>query len=175
LPIGRTIIGAGRRIDPMSKGSVTLGSLGAGDSAMRKVRITVLAFAVVAVGVVGFAVAAIDSRNLATVIEVDAAIDFISKHEDAVVLDVRRPIEFQQSHIVGAINVPVQDEAFEDMVAKLDPNNKYIVHCTKNIILGRTDRALRTMKRLGFKHLYNLKGGHVAWQEASLPLTETSN
>ncbi len=50
--------------------------------------------------------------------------------EDAVILDVRTRSEFEESHITGAINVPVQDESFEDMVARLDPNKKYIVHCT---------------------------------------------
>ena len=109
-----------------------------------------------------------------TVIDVNAANQFVTEHEDAVILDVRKPIEFEESHIAGSVNVPVQDDSFEDMVATLDPNKKYIVHCTKNIVFGRTDRALMTMENMGFKHLYSLKGGYVAWKDANLPLTEKS-
>jgi len=110
----------------------------------------------------------------ATGIDVIAANEFVIEHEDAVILDVRRPVEFEESHIPGSINVPVQDDSFEDMVATLDPDKKAIVHCTKNIIFGRTDRALKAMEDQGFKHLYSLKGGYVAWKDAKLPLTEKS-
>ena len=89
-------------------------------------------------------------------------------------MDVRRPTEYEESHITGSVNVPVQDEAFEDMVAKLDPIKKYIVHCSDNHYVGRSNRALKSMQDLGFKHLYSLKGGYSAWKAAELPLTETS-
>ena len=114
-----------------------------------------------------------DLHNSATVIDVNAAHDFVTEHEDAVILDVRRPSEFEESHITGSVNVPVHDESFEGMVNKLDPNKKYVVHCTKNHYFGRTNRALKSMQNLGFKHLYSLKGGYVAWKDAGLPLTET--
>ena len=108
-------------------------------------------------------------------IEVNAASDFVAEHEDAVILGVRTPTEFEGSHIAGSVNVPVQDESFEDQVAKLDQNKTYIVHCTANHYIGRTDRALKSMQKLGFKHLHSLKGGYDAWKDAELPLTETSD
>ena len=114
-----------------------------------------------------------DLHNSATVIEVSAVNDFVSEHEDAVILDVRRPNEYGESHIIGSVNVPVQDEYFEDMLAKLDPNKRYIVHCSDNHYVGRSNRALKLMQDLGFKHLYSLEGGFSAWKDAKLPLTET--
>ena len=107
-----------------------------------------------------------DLHHSATVIEVNAANDFVTEREDAVILDVRTRTEFEESHITGSVNVPVQDESFEDMVAKLDRNKKYIVHCTANHYIGRTNRALKSMQKLGFKHLYSLKGGYDAWKDA---------
>ena len=62
--------------------------------------------------------------------------------------------------IPGSVNVPVQVESFEELVAKLDPSKKYIVHCTSNHFIGRSNRALKSMQNLGFKHLYSLKGGY---------------
>ncbi len=116
-----------------------------------------------------------DGQVSVTSIEVSAAKDFVARHEAAAILDVRTPVEYEMSHIPGAVNVNVQDESFEDMVAALDPNKTYIVHCTKNPAGGRSSHALETLQRLGFKNLYSLEGGYVAWKDAELPLTEPSN
>ena len=69
----------------------------------------------------------------------------------------------------------MQDQSFEEMVANLGPNKKYIVHCAKNPSNGRSSRALESMQKLAFRHLYSLEGGFVAWKDAELPLTESSN
>ena len=107
-----------------------------------------------------------------TDIAVDEAIDFVAQHENVVILDVRTPLEYETSHIPGAVNVDVQNESFNDNVIALDPGKTYIVHCTKNPVGGRSSRALDTLQDLGFKNLYSLEGGYVAWQEAELPLTD---
>jgi rhodanese-related sulfurtransferase len=125
--------------------------------------------------VVSLAQANDDVQESVTAIEVNAAKEFVARHENAVIMDVRTPIEYEMSHIPGSVNVNVQDESFQDMVVALDPNKTYIVHCTKNPAGGRSSRALETLKSLGFKHLYSLEGGYVAWKDAELPLTEPSN
>jgi rhodanese-related sulfurtransferase len=79
------------------------------------------------------------------------------------------------SHIPDAVNVDVQDAAFEDMAKSLDRDKAYIVHCTKNPADGRSSRALATLRELGFSNLYSLEGGYVAWKEADLPLVEDAN
>ncbi|MCZ6895236.1 MAG: rhodanese-like domain-containing protein [Gammaproteobacteria bacterium] len=116
-----------------------------------------------------------DVKDSVTPIEVNAAKEFVARHKNAVIMDVRTPVEYEMSHITGSVNVDVQDESFENMVIALDPNKTYIVHCTKNPADGRSNRALETLKSLGFKHLYTLEGGYVAWKDAELPLTEPSN
>ena len=116
-----------------------------------------------------------DSQDSVTTIEANVAKDFVGRHENAFIMYVRTPVEYEMAHITGSVNVNVQDESFEDMVVALDPNKTYIVHCTKNPADGRSSRALETLKSLGFKHLYSLEGGYVAWKDAGLPLTEPSN
>ena len=134
-------------------------------------RLTLLA------GLLALSLARADDDGHASIgtIEVNDAEDFVAQHEYAVIMDVRTPVEYEMSHITDAVNVNVQDESFEDMVAALDPNKTYIVHCTKNPAGGRSGRALETLQSLGFKHLYSLEGGYVAWKDAELPLTEPSN
>ena len=116
-----------------------------------------------------------DRQDSATIIEANDAKDLVARHEDAVILDVRTPVEYEMSHITGSVNVNVQDESFREMVVALDPDKTYIVHCTKNPADGRSDRALETLQSLGFKNLYSLEGGYVAWKDAELPLTEPAN
>jgi rhodanese-related sulfurtransferase len=118
--------------------------------------------------------AAADAENSVSIMEVNAASEFVSEHNNAVILDVRTPIEFDMSHITGSVNVDVQDESFEEMIAQLDPDKTYIVHCTKNPVGGRSSRALESMQTLGFKNLYSLEGGYIAWKDAELSLTETA-
>lgn len=116
-----------------------------------------------------------DSKNSTTAIKVNAVSGFLAQHEDVVILDVRTPIEYEMSHITGSVNVDVGDDSFDARVATLDSNKTYIVHCTKNPAGGRSSRALETLKNMGFKHLYSLEGGYIAWKDAELPLTEPSN
>ncbi len=108
-------------------------------------------------------------------IEVTAAKDYVAQHDNAVIMDVRTPVEYDMSHITGAMNVNVQDDDFESMVAGLDKDKTYLVHCTRNPGNGRSSRALETLQSLGFKNLYSLEGGYIAWKDAELPLTEADN
>ena len=114
-------------------------------------------------------------QDSVAVIGVNAAKEFVARDKNAVILDVRTPIEFKVSHIPGAINANVQDESFQNKIVAFDPNKIYIVHCTKNPTDGRSSRALETLKSLGFTRLYSLEGGYVAWKDAELPLTDSSN
>ena len=108
-------------------------------------------------------------------IEVAAAKEYVARHHDAIIMDVRTPAEYDMSHITGAMNVNVQDDDFESLVAGLDKDKTYLVHCTKNPADGRSSRALETLQQMGFKNLYNLEGGYIAWKEAELPLTDADN
>ena len=108
-------------------------------------------------------------------IGVEAARDYVAGHDDAVIMDVRTPTEFEMSHITGAINANVQDDDFESLIAGLDKDKTYLVHCTRNPENGRSSRALEALQRMGFKNLMSLEGGYVAWKEAELPLTEAEN
>ena len=126
-----------------------------------------------------FSLATVQADNNAgndiAILEAEAAKDFVEQHENAVIMDVRTPEEFDMSHISGAININVLDDDFESMAVILDRDKTYVVHCTKNPGNGRSSRALSSLQSLGFKNLYSLEGGYLAWKEADLPLTEADN
>ena len=46
----------------------------------------------------------------------------------AVIVDTRSESQFDQGHIAGAINVPL--DQLENRISELDPNTWYITYCT---------------------------------------------
>ncbi len=85
---------------------------------------------------------------------------------DLVVLDVRTPEEFAESHLAGAININVEGTGFEDAVGAIDEDVPVVVYCRTG---RRSANAIRIMQDLGFTELYDLDGGIVDWIHAGLP------
>ena len=83
-----------------------------------------------------------------------------------VVLDVTRPKEFDKLHLENAVNLDFFSKDFKTRLRALDKDKTYLIYCK---IGGRSKMAQNQMKRLGFKKVYNLKGGTILWQEEGLP------
>ncbi len=85
---------------------------------------------------------------------------------DVVVLDVRTPQEVAQGKITDdALNIDVTNKPlFEQEIEKLDKDKTYLVYCRSG---HRSGIASQEMVRRGFKKVYNLKGGILAWQQAN--------
>jgi len=93
--------------------------------------------------------------------EADEARDYIAKHQegDYLILDVRQPWEYEESHIPGGQLLPLPE--LTNNYQKLDPEKPTIVHCA---IGGRSRVAAQMLSGLGFKEVYNLAGGIKAYQ-----------
>jgi len=88
--------------------------------------------------------------------------ELIKKHPEFIVIDVRTAKEFAEGSTPNAKNIDVKSTDFETNISKLDKNKTYIVHCKSG---GRSTRSLATFKKLGFKHIYHMDGGYLAWQK----------
>jgi len=88
-----------------------------------------------------------------------------------VLLDVRRPSEYEAGHIEGAILMNIEDPDFPQKVAKLDKDKTYYINCRSG---ARSGRACQYMASQGFGDTINLKGGILAWQDANLPVKQGS-
>ena len=53
--------------------------------------------------VISLAQADDDVQDSVTTIEVNAAEEFVARHENAVIMDVRTPVEYEMSHITGSL------------------------------------------------------------------------
>ncbi len=79
------------------------------------------------------------------------------------VLDVRKPGEWNVSHVKDAIFLPLAD--FAKNLEGMDKSKPYIVHCGGGY---RSMTAISIMKNEGFSNLINIYGGFGAMQEAGL-------
>lgn len=92
---------------------------------------------------------------------IDAAqFEELMKQEDTVVLDVRSPQELADGSISGYTMINFFDSDFASSVQQLDKSKTYLVYCRSG---NRSGQACAMMSDMGFKNLYNLKGGIGAW------------
>ncbi len=80
----------------------------------------------------------------------------------AVLVDVRRPDEFAQGHLPGAVNIEVTAPDFAQRMAALDPAAPTYVYCRSG---ARSANAAGQLAQAGFADVANLLGGVLDWPE----------
>lgn len=76
----------------------------------------------------------------------------------AVLVDVRRPDEFAQGHLPGAVNIEVTAPDFAQRVAALDNTKPTYVYCRSG---ARSAKAAEQLTKNGFAQVSNLLGGVI--------------
>ncbi len=71
----------------------------------------------------------------------------------ALILDVRTPDEYAQSHVEGALNIDYLNPKFKLEAGSLDRGKEYVVYCRSG---NRSQQAVKVLKDLGFKNLLDL-------------------
>jgi len=97
-----------------------------------------------------------------------SAVDFNKKMEslpEGNIVDVRTPQEFSEGHIKNAINIDWNGSAFDAQISKVDKTKPVFVYCLGG---GRSASAASRMREMGFKEVYELDGGMMAWRSSGL-------
>jgi rhodanese-related sulfurtransferase len=87
----------------------------------------------------------------------------------AVLMDVRSANQFRDGHINGARNVPGDQIAAGAAAIEKLKDKMVIVCCESGTTSGA---AARRLTGLGFKQVYNLRGGLGAWRQDNLPVVK---
>ena len=90
------------------------------------------------------------------------AISFLEKFRntpDAMLIDVRTPVEVAAGQLEGAVNIDFISSNFTDLIGKLDKEKAYFVYCRSGV---RSANACQKMHEMGFERLANLAGGYLA-------------
>jgi rhodanese-related sulfurtransferase len=74
-------------------------------------------------------------------------------------LDIRSDKEYKQGHIPGAAHVPLSE--IGERVKKLKKDKELVVYCQNG---SRSIWAIKRLMGMGYKNLFNLKGGYNAWK-----------
>lgn len=99
---------------------------------------------------------------------VQQAVQLINRR-DAIVVDVRETSEFAAGHIPNARHIPVGE--IDKRIKELEKfkQRPIIVVCQTG---NRSATACGKLRKGGFAEAFNLKGGIVSWQQASMPIAK---
>ena len=86
--------------------------------------------------------------------------DFIKSEKDLVILDIRTSMEVAGGKIPNAKHIDFYSGNFQKEIDKLNRDKKYLVYCASG---GRSKSACGIMNKMGFKNIYELKGGYGAY------------
>lgn len=86
----------------------------------------------------------------------------LKKDPDAVLIDVRTPIEYFQGHIPGSKLMDIMSPAFPEDIVNLDKTKSYYLYCRSG---NRSFHAGKFMIKNGFQKVYNLSSGILGWNE----------
>ena len=83
----------------------------------------------------------------------------LDRGDDLFILDVREPHEYQICNLQGYL-IPLGD--LPKRVSELDSSREIVAHCRSG---KRSAEAVEFLKKTGFRKIWNLKGGILAWSD----------
>ena len=83
------------------------------------------------------------------------------KSKQVLLIDVRRPEEFEAGNIENAQNINVlEPENFNSKIEKLDKSQPVYIYCRSG---NRSGKAAQIMQDAGFTKIFDLEGGYLNW------------
>ena len=93
-------------------------------------------------------------------ISMDEAVKMMKDEKDYIILDVRRPDEFAEGHIPGAINVPNEEIGTTEIAELPDKSQLILVYCRSG---RRSKEASEKLVKLGYTNIVEF-GGILDWK-----------
>ena len=88
-------------------------------------------------------------------ISMDEAVKMMRDEKDYIILDVRRPDEFAEGHIPGAINVPNEEIGTAEIAELPDKSQLILVYCRSG---RRSKEASEKLVMLGYTNIVEFGG-----------------
>lgn len=99
-------------------------------------------------------------KSSTTILPVESFKDSLQAKK-RLLIDVRTADEFNAGHISQAQHIDfLQTEHFKKEAEKLDKNTPVYLYCRSG---NRSGKASKVLEELGFKTIYDLKGGYLKW------------
>ena len=88
-------------------------------------------------------------------ISMDEAVKMMKNEKNYIILDVRRPDEFAEGHIPGAINVPNEEIGTAEIAELPDKSQMILVYCRSG---RRSKEASEKLVKLGYTNIVEFGG-----------------
>lgn len=92
-------------------------------------------------------------------ISMDEAVKMMRDEKNYIILDVRRPDEFAEGHIPGAINVPNEEIGTAEIAELPNKSQLILVYCRSG---RRSKEAAEKLAKLGYTNIVEF-GGILDW------------
>ncbi len=83
--------------------------------------------------------------------------EILKNNKDTILIDVRSPQEYKEGHLSEAVLLPLYEIPIKANQILKDKNNLIIAYCSCGI---RSKKAIKILKKMGYKNLYNLQDGY---------------
>ena len=93
-------------------------------------------------------------------ISMDEAVKIMKDEKNYIILDVRRPDEYAEGHIPGAINVPNEEIGTAEIAELPDKSQLILVYCRSG---RRSKEAAEKLVKLGYTNIVEF-GGFLDWK-----------
>lgn len=101
-------------------------------------------------------------------INMDEAVSLMQEESGYIILDVRRPDEFKEKHIPGAVNIPNETIGTAEIPALPDKDQLILVYCRSG---NRSKQASEKLVALGYTNVVEF-GGIIDWTGETATGTE---
>jgi rhodanese-related sulfurtransferase len=92
-------------------------------------------------------------------------------NQGALVLDIRKPEEFQQGHVNGAKHLPADQILTAGDSFKRFKDKPVVVYCDSGSLAAA---AVRQLNQQGFTKAFTLRGGFSGWRAENLPVAKAA-
>ncbi len=100
-------------------------------------------------------------------VTVQEAKDLIAGKPNLVILDVRTVAEFNDGHIEGAINIPVDE--LSGRLSELDKSKELLVYCRTG---NRSATAVSILENAGYTKIFHMHEGISVWIQQGYPVVQ---
>ena len=100
-----------------------------------------------------------------SIFTISADLFYSERTPENLLIDVRTAEEYEKSHISGALNISVLSDDFKEKINELPKEAPVFIYCRSG---KRSKKAAIQMDSLGFKKIFDLDGGYLAWKKFNL-------
>ena len=103
-----------------------------------------------------------------TLITIEKLLELIVNNEKLKIVEVLSKEKYNEGHIPGAINIPLNDLDF--LATKLLKKNEIIIVYCSSYTCNASTKAIKILMDLGFENVLDFKAGKRGWKHSGLEL-----